>query len=136
MPRISSIRWPRDCSAPERDAFARIWKREIGADLWHQDYTTAFAIRDQGRIVALLWYFRERPHQILFARTVLHSHRGRGYANALLDHLIKRFPAAMLFCDNVNPRLTAGLIARGFVEKRGRMTLSIRRKHYARRRAA
>jgi GNAT superfamily N-acetyltransferase len=82
--------------------------------LWANDYSRGFAIRDEGRTVAVLVYVRVKCHRINFGRMTLRDYRGRGYARMLLAHLIKRFPRDTLECQNVNPKLTAGLERAGF----------------------
>ncbi len=136
MSRIVPARWPLDFTNQERDAFERIWDREIGGSIWHNDYTTALVAHDQARIVAACWYLRTRPHLVTFARIVRPSHRGQGFANQLLDRLLQRCVGCAFTCDNVNPHLTASLIARGFVNRQGKMMYRPACKILWRRRAA
>lgn len=114
MPRIHLLHWPDDLSPAERTAYGRVWKQECRADLWANDYSRALAIKDGTDVVAVLVYIRVKHHRINFGRMTLKTHRGKGYAGALLRRLISRFPRDTLECQNVNPALTAGLERAGF----------------------
>lgn len=114
MSEIRLLRWPGDIAREQQREYARIWKAECGGNLWDSQYPRAFAIMDDGVPVAVLLYLRITSHRINFGRMTLTTHRGRGYAGILLQHLIDRFPRDTLECQNINKNLTDGLVRAGF----------------------